>query len=141
MERPCLSRRALAALTVGAAGVGVSACSPEDEGFGNADPVPATEGDVGLDELPEDTTTLVNFGGPQPYVAIRRGSGEELSAFSGYCTHHGCALAMAGEELDCPCHGSRFDAASGDVLTGPATEDLPAIEIVVENERVRRADR
>jgi Rieske Fe-S protein len=26
---------------------------------------------------------------------------------------------------DCPCHGSRFDGATGAVLEGPAVEPLP----------------
>lgn len=138
---PCLSRRhALGLLSVSAAGVGtLAACGPEDEGFGTAAPLPAEDGAIPLEDLPENATTLVNFGGQQPFVAIVRGTGEELTAFSGYCTHHGCAVQLAEAELDCPCHGSRFDAATGDVLSGPATENLPGVEIVVEDGVVRRA--
>ena len=31
----------------------------------------------------------------------------------------GCVVAAAGNEFDCPCHGSMFDAATGDVDQGP----------------------
>lgn len=41
-------------------------------------------------------------------------------------------------ELDCPCHGSRFDAANGEVLAGPATTHLPEISVTVEDGVVRR---
>ncbi|MEU9859742.1 FAD-dependent oxidoreductase [Streptomyces sp. NPDC047971] len=50
------------------------------------------------------------------------------------CTHMGCELGF--DELEdvweCPCHGSRFAAADGRVLQGPATRPLkeagPALE-------------
>ncbi|MCB5179793.1 FAD-dependent oxidoreductase [Streptomyces antimicrobicus] len=42
------------------------------------------------------------------------------------CTHMGCELGFneAEETWECPCHGSRFAAADGRVLQGPATEPL-----------------
>ena len=41
------------------------------------------------------------------------------------CPHLGCALKWNPREhsWDCPCHGSRF-GADGDLLEGPATDDL-----------------
>lgn len=141
MTPACFSRRrALGLLSASAAGAGaLASCAPEDQGFGTAGPLPAEDGAIALEELPENATTLVNFGGQRPFVAIVRGQGEELTAFSGYCTHHGCAVQLEDAELDCPCHGSRFDAATGAVLSGPAAEDLPPVEIVVEDGVVRRA--
>lgn len=134
-----LSRRALGALCLGAGATGALAgCGPSDQGFGDADPVRASDQAVPLSELPENTTTLVNFGGERPFVAIARRQGTDLTAFSGYCTHQGCAVALAGDELDCPCHGSRFDAATGEVLAGPATASLPAVPIEVDGDTVRR---
>jgi thiosulfate dehydrogenase [quinone] large subunit len=51
---------------------------------------------------------------------------------SGICTHAACPLQFVPEslELDCPCHGSRFDARTGAVLEGPATEPLPPVPLV-----------
>ena len=140
MPRPCLSRRhALMLPASAAAGAGaLAACAPEDEGYGTAAPLRADDGSIPLEELPENASTLANFGGQQPFVLIVRGTGEELTGYSGYCTHNGCALRQEEQELDCPCHGSRFDAANGEVLVGPATRQLPTVEIVVEDDEIRR---
>jgi cytochrome b6-f complex iron-sulfur subunit len=142
MDRPCLSRRrALGALALGSSStLALSACGPDDEGFGNAEPVEASDDAVALSEIPENATTLVDFGGQEPYVAIVRGTGEDITALSGYCTHQGCALSVGhdGAELDCPCHGSRFDAHSGDVLAGPAPDPLPDITVKVDGDSLRR---
>ena len=54
-----------------------------------------------------------------------------LYAMSMQCTHAGCACAMKGTELDCPCHGSRFDH-QGNVLQGPATKPLPHYPVSVD---------
>lgn len=139
MERPCLSRRHALLIPATAAGLsGLAACAPEDEGFGTAEPLRGEDDTVPLAELPENASTLVNFGGQEPFVLIVRGAGEDLTAYSGYCTHNGCALRQEETELDCPCHGSRFDAATGEVLVGPATRHLPEVEVAVEGDVVRR---
>ena len=60
----------------------------------------------------------------------------QVVAFSAICTHQQCVVAAAGNEFDCPCHGSRFDAATGDVLGGPALEPLSAIPVAVSGDRI-----
>jgi hypothetical protein len=118
MSCPHLSRRALGSVTLTAAAGGtLAACGPDDEGFGTRTRVSASDDEIPLTEVPENTTTLVNFGGQQPYVALVRGS---------------------GDELDCPCHGSAFDATTGDVLSGPASVALSPVEIEVTDDSVRR---
>jgi cytochrome b6-f complex iron-sulfur subunit len=42
-----------------------------------------------------------------------------LYAISAVCTHLGCAVNFAKDQFECPCHGSRYNAA-GYVLKGPA---------------------
>ncbi|MFG2912962.1 MULTISPECIES: QcrA and Rieske domain-containing protein [unclassified Kitasatospora] len=50
----------------------------------------------------------------------------QYCAFSAVCTHSGCAVdAPKNGQLYCPCHGSRFDAATGAVVNGPAVKPLP----------------
>jgi Rieske Fe-S protein len=56
--------------------------------------------------------------------------------FSAICTHEGCTVLRSGNRLDCPCHGSVFDALTGAVLNGPAAEPLPRIPVRVTGGKV-----
>lgn len=60
----------------------------------------------------------------------------QVVAFSAVCTHQQCVVAAAGDEFHCPCHGSMFDAATGDVIQGPALEPLTAIRVAVSGDRI-----
>lgn len=59
-------------------------------------------------------------------VAVYREGDGDLIAFSARCPHLGCAVRWSPQEKswDCPCHGSRFDARTGEVLNGPANAPL-----------------
>lgn len=52
-------------------------------------------------------------------------------AMSMQCPHKGCAVVFLGEQLDCPCHHSRFDR-NGNVLVGPATSPLPHLAVTID---------
>ena len=61
------------------------------------------------------------------FVVIK--STGSLKVLSNRCTHAGCRInqEIAGE-LVCPCHGSRYEAATGKVVQGPAwipLSDIP----------------
>lgn len=71
----------------------------------------------------------------QPALIAQPTAGQVV-AFSAICTHQQCVVAAAGAEFDCPCHGSRFDAATGDVINGPALEPLSAIPVAVSGDRI-----
>lgn len=58
----------------------------------------------------------------------------EIHAFSAVCTHQGCAVEPGEGDLSCPCHGSAFDLASGEVLRGPANDPLPEAEIEISDD-------
>jgi thiosulfate dehydrogenase [quinone] large subunit len=66
-----------------------------------------------------------------PAYVLQPKAGEYV-AFSAICTHAGCTVAFvqSAEEFQCPCHGSIYSAATGDVIQGPAPLPLPAIRVV-----------
>jgi len=61
-------------------------------------------------------------------IAAYRDEKGAVHALSPVCTHAACIVNWNGEEKswDCPCHGARYDI-DGNVLTGPATKNLPKI--------------
>jgi len=67
---------------------------------------------------------------------VSQPSAGKVVAFSAVCTHQGCTVAPQGKEFDCPCHGSRFDGTTGDVLNGPARDPLPKLNAQVSGDSV-----
>lgn len=61
-------------------------------------------------------------------VAVYTDATGQVTKLSAVCTHAGCIVQWNAAETtwDCPCHGSRFKA-TGEVIEGPATKNLPAI--------------
>jgi len=55
----------------------------------------------------------------------------DFRAFSAICTHAGCTVAFvpSADQFQCPCHGSIYSGATGDVIQGPAPLPLPSIGI------------
>ena len=55
-------------------------------------------------------------------------SASSIKVFSNKCTHAGCRINQEIDgQLVCPCHGSRYDSATGKVLQGPAGLPLSLI--------------
>jgi thiosulfate dehydrogenase [quinone] large subunit len=54
-------------------------------------------------------------------LIVIRVSPTEVVALSSVCTHRGCEVNLpSGGQIACGCHGSRYNAATGAVLAGPA---------------------
>jgi Rieske Fe-S protein len=63
-----------------------------------------------------------------------RSSTDKVYALSRICTHQGCEVNFekAGNKLVCPCHGANYQASDGAVISGPTTESLAKINVVIE---------
>jgi Rieske Fe-S protein len=59
-------------------------------------------------------------------IVVTQPKAGEFKAFSAICTHKGCTVAkVENGTIDCPCHGSKYDMATGAVTAGPAPAPLP----------------
>lgn len=139
-----LGRRTVVA-GVGAAGVAavLTACgsSKDSAGSNTVEPAKGATGDGG--NVLAKTADIPEGGGKifaDQGVVVTQPKAGEFKAFSSKCTHRGCAVTSVSDgTINCPCHGSKFDAATGDVSGGPATEPLPAATIKVEGDSIMLA--
>lgn len=110
-------------------GPGAGSSAPEGEQPGGGEPLAA------LSEVPVGEATAVTTPDGQEAVLFRPDEAT-VAGFSAICTHQGCPVQPEGAELRCPCHQSVFDAATGEVLGGPADEPLPALSVRVQDGQV-----
>lgn len=104
-------------------------------GSGPAPDAPALGGDIAaLADVPVGGSIAVTIDG-KPAVIAQPTEGQVV-AFSAICTHQQCIVAAKGDEFHCPCHGSKFEAATGEVIQGPALEPLAEIPVAVSGDRI-----
>ncbi len=141
---PLLSRRTMLASAGGVAVIAaIAACggggsedtdtASPDRGTGS-ELVPSGAVLAQAEDVPEDGAISVDVGGAK--LLVTQPKTGEFAAFSAICTHQRCTVLPGSGELKCPCHGSRFNLATGAVLGGPAPTPLPAVNVKVENGRV-----
>jgi Rieske Fe-S protein len=142
-----LSRRtALALGGTGAIGGALilAGCAASDDGSGGSSSGTTTPTDAATDAAGEEVAALADIPvggsidatiGGEPVLLAQPTAGEVV-AYSAICTHQGCVVAAAGSKFECPCHGSIFDAATGDVEVGPALEPLESVAVTVDGDRV-----
>ena len=83
----------------------------------------------GLPDIPEGGPTKVKAG-INDLVVIR--NGDQILALHNVCAHAGCGLdggTLVKDQIECPCHGSRYHLGNGHVARGPAMYDQPAYEL------------
>ncbi|HEY3468787.1 MAG TPA: Rieske (2Fe-2S) protein [Amycolatopsis sp.] len=125
---------AVAGAAVGA--VALSACSSDDGKPGTAQaPIAAGTPLVALADVPVGQAKAAKAPDGSD-VIVARTSESACAAFSAICTHQGCTVAPKGADLVCPCHGSVFNALTGEVKQGPANKPLPSVPVKVENGKV-----
>jgi nitrite reductase/ring-hydroxylating ferredoxin subunit/uncharacterized membrane protein len=72
-----------------------------------------------------------------PVLLLR--DGEQIFAIHDRCSHRGCSLSdgtLEGDQIECGCHGSRFDRRDGSLKRGPATAAQPAFQVRERDGRV-----
>ena len=87
-------------------------------------------------DIPEGEIHTLSAGGKKLALAH---IGSEIFAIDDTCTHAQCSLgegSLVGQEVECPCHGSRFDVKSGAVRFLPATVPITTYPVKVEGEDI-----
>jgi Rieske Fe-S protein len=127
-------RTVLAASAAGAGAVALAACGSNSN---KADKAPAAA-NAPLAKLADiEVGQCVSAKLPDGKPAIvARPTSDTAVAFSAKCTHMGCTVAPAGTELHCPCHGSKYNATTGQVIQGPAPKALAKIDVKVSSGEV-----
>lgn len=96
---------------------------------------PPAGGDIAaLADVPVGGSIDASINGEPALIA--QPTAGQVVAFSAICTHQQCVVAAAGAEFHCPCHGSMYDAATGDVIQGPALDPLSPIAVAVAGDRI-----
>ncbi|MFI5712997.1 Rieske (2Fe-2S) protein [Kribbella sp. NPDC051620] len=98
--------------------------APVSQGTTGAAPEPAALAKVA--DIPAGGGVILK---EQSLVLTKDASGK-VCAFSAICTHQGCVVTEVGDgTINCPCHGSKFDASTGERVAGPAKSPLPAVAV------------
>ncbi|MEK9146766.1 MAG: non-heme iron oxygenase ferredoxin subunit [Patescibacteria group bacterium] len=90
-----------------------------------------------VNEIPEGDLKKVDVN-DQPMALFKIGG--EIFATTNICPHEQCELdenhAIHGEEVECTCHGSRFNIKTGANVLPPAAEPLKTYEVSIEGDEV-----
>lgn len=131
---------------LGASALALSGCAPTTStgaaGGTASTPAPsagsAGSGNTGeiakLADVPVGQAKSISFGGQD--ILVAQPTAGKVVAFSSVCPHQGCAVAFASSDFACPCHGSTFDLATGDVTHGPAQKGLTVVSVKVAGDAI-----
>jgi Rieske Fe-S protein len=73
-------------------------------------------------------------------IVVTQPQSGTFKAFTAVCTHAGCTVtSVSGGTINCPCHGSKFNIATGAVVNGPAASPLAAVNVQVQGTSIVQA--
>jgi cytochrome b6-f complex iron-sulfur subunit len=121
-----------AAASTGSAAASSKAAAPTTAGTSAAVPAPAGSPVASVAEVEAAGSVVVGTDKP---ILLCSANGTVVG-HTAICTHQGCTVAAAGADANCPCHGSKFNAATGAVITGPAMSALAEVAVTVANGQV-----
>ena len=125
----CCSRRAVL-VSAGLAGgaVALTACGGAEDIASDAASSAGAAASSALRDAISKATIPVGGGKvlADQKVVITQPTEGDFQAFTAVCTHQGCVVSSVSDgTINCACHGSKFDIATGEVKQGPATKALP----------------
>ncbi len=89
------------------------------------------------DEVKANELKLVQVGENQVILTELYG---EVIAFDNMCTHEECDLVYGAidedDEIECDCHGARYNVITGAVTAPPAEIPIPVYSVAVEGDDV-----
>jgi len=161
MTRPLSRRHALALGSAGLATPVLSSCAgddtsapaepgrtPDPDGVPTGappseqqEPSPSTTPTTPPDEVVAAADVPVG-GGVIPAgagIVVTQPTRGTFRGFDPACTHAGCLVSEVTTTIDCLCHGSAFDLATGAPVAGPAPTPLAPVDVRVVDGQVRRA--
>lgn len=134
-DRPFRRRTVIAGGGAAVAVLGAACAAPTTKAPAGATPAAGSSAAGGgtalaaVADIPDGGSLVANG------VLLAR-TGNTVTGRSPVCTHAQCTVAAAMAEAECPCHGSKFNASTGAVLNGPATEPLPEVAVTVKDGNV-----
>ena len=120
--------------------VGTSSASAASNGIKTLDEVPAsavaikksgvalTLADIEVGRTVSATNSATNTN-----LFVSRLAEDSFKGYPTSCTHQGGPLSIQGKTLECPWHGSKYDALTGAVSSPPAATPLTPIKVAALN--------
>ena len=138
---PAFPATGLSRRTVVRTGLGVAVAVPLLAACSSDDNSPSTTAPAGtggalpkLDDITVGQAVAATLNGAP--IVVARPTDSTVAGFTAVCTHQQCTVNVNGAELNCPCHGSKFNALTGAVEQGPATQPLGAVALSVTDGQV-----
>jgi cytochrome b6-f complex iron-sulfur subunit len=92
-----------------------------------------------VSDVPVGGGTIVQGADGKPIVLVQPSAGE-IKAYDASCTHQGTTVGTPENGvMTCPNHGSKFKAADGSVVNGPAGSPLRSVAVTVNGDSIEFA--